>query len=76
MAFSHQNAFSIDFFFQVIEVKELRMFDETLLDTIPILRQQNDWVGGVEKWPFLQTFSTVFMLIRWVGFKKAKNILT
>ena len=32
------------------------------LGTIPILRQQKDWVGGVEKLPFLLTFSTVFML--------------
>ena len=30
--------------------------------TIPILRQQKDWVGGVKKWPVLLTFNTVFML--------------
>ena len=35
--------------------------------TIPVLRQQKDWVGGSRKWPVLLTFSTVFMLIRWVG---------
>ena len=40
--------------------------------TFPILRQQNDWVGGVGKWPCLLMFSTVFM----GGSKKAKNILT
>ena len=31
--------------------------------TIPILRQQKDWVGGVRKCPFLLTFSAAFMLI-------------
>ena len=38
-----------------------------VLGAIPILRQQKDWVGGFRKWPILLTFSTVFMLIRWVG---------
>ena len=46
------------------------------LDAIPILRQQKDWVGGSRKWPFLLMFSTIFMLISWVGSKKAKNMLT
>ena len=27
--------------------------------TIPILRQQNGWVGGSRKWPVLLTLSTV-----------------
>jgi hypothetical protein len=33
-----------------------------LLGTIPILRQQTDWVDGIKKWPFLLTFSTVFKI--------------
>ena len=40
---------------------------EITLGTIPILCQQKDWVGGSRKKPDLLTFSTVFMLIRWVG---------
>ena len=32
------------------------------LETIPILRQQKNWVGRFGKWPFLLTFSTAFML--------------
>ena len=42
--------------------------------SISILRM--DWVVESRKWPFLLTFSTVFMLIRWMGSKKTKNILT
>ena len=30
--------------------------------TIPILRQQKDWVGGFRKLTVLLTFGTVFML--------------
>ena len=37
---------------------------EDVLGTIPILRQQKDWVGGSRKWPVLLKFSSVFML-RW-----------
>ena len=33
------------------------------LGTIPILRQQKNWVGGSRKWPVLLTFSTVFVLL-------------
>ena len=33
------------------------------IGTIPILRQQKEWVGGLRKWSVLLTFSTVFMLI-------------
>ena len=32
------------------------------LGSIPILCQQEDWVSGFRKWPFLLTFSTAFML--------------
>ena len=47
------------------------------LGTIPILRQQKDWVGGFGKWPIFLTFSTVFMLSLWVdGLKKSKIMLT
>ena len=31
------------------------------LGIIPTLRQQKDWMGGVEKWPFLLMFSTVLI---------------
>ena len=41
--------------------------DKGQYGTIPILRQQKDWVGGTRKRPDLLTFSTVFMLISWVG---------
>ena len=36
-----------------------------------------NWVGGFKKWPFLLTFSTVFMLT-YVdgGSKKVQNVLT
>ena len=37
-----------------------------LQGTIPILRQQRDWVGGVEKWQFLLTFSTIYADVGWV----------
>jgi hypothetical protein len=30
------------------------------LGTIPILRQQRDWVVGVRKWQFLLMFSTIY----------------
>ena len=30
------------------------------LGTIPILRQQRNWVGGVNKWQFLLKFSTIY----------------
>ena len=30
--------------------------------SISTLRQHMDWVGGFRKWPFLLSFSTVFML--------------
>ena len=33
--------------------------------SIPKLHQQNNWVGGVKKWAFWLTFSTVFMLKSW-----------
>ena len=35
----------------------------TYLGAIPILYQQEGWVGGFGKWQFLLMFSTVFMLI-------------
>ena len=35
--------------------------------------KRTGWMDGSRKW---LTFSTVFMLIRWVGSKKAKNMLT
>ena len=31
------------------------------LAIIPILRQQKDWMSGIEKWPFLLIFSTVLI---------------
>ena len=34
------------------------------IETIPILRQQKDWVSGSRKWTVVMMFSTVFMLIR------------
>ena len=37
--------------------------EESGLGTIPILRQQKDWVGGFRKRHFLLTFSTVFTLV-------------
>ena len=37
--------------------------------TIPILRQQRDWVGGVRK-------SVIFADVGWVGHKKYKNVMT
>ena len=37
---------------------------EFYLWTIPIIRQQKDWVVGSRKWPVLLTFSTVYMLVR------------
>ena len=37
-------------------------YEPFTLGTIPILRQQKDWVGRVRKWPFLMMFSNVFML--------------
>ena len=30
--------------------------------TIPILRQQKNWMGGFGKWPFLPMSSTVFII--------------
>ena len=42
----------------------LRNISTPPLGTIPILRQQKDWVAGSRKWPLLLTFSNVFMLIR------------
>ena len=47
-------------------------YEPFTLGTIPILRQQKDWVGRVRKRPFLMTFSNVFMLTEWVGQKKYK----
>ena len=38
-----------------------------------------DKVGGVRKWQFLLTFSTIYANVwlgRWVGQKKSKNVLT
>ena len=40
---------------------------DLVLGTIPILRQQNDRVGGVRKWQFLLTFSTIYADVEWVG---------
>ena len=48
----------------------------TSLGTIPILRQQRDWVGGVRKMAILLTFSTICSDVGWVGHKKTKNVLT
>ena len=39
------------------------------LGTIPILRQQRNWVGGAEKWQFLLMFSTIYTDVVWVGQK-------
>ena len=47
-----------------------------MLGTIHILRQIKDWVGGFKKRQLLLTFSTIFMLTKWVGQKKSKTILT
>ena len=52
-----------------------RTTEEDWIGTIPILRQQKDWVGGSKKWPVLLMFDTVLMLIRWVsgwGIKRPK----
>ena len=48
----------------------------TSLGTIPILRQQRDWVVGVRKMEILLTFSTICSDVGWLGQKKAKNVLT
>ena len=45
------------------------------LGIIHVLRQLRDWVGGFKKWQFLLTVS-ILMLIKWVGQKKSKTILT
>ena len=37
------------------------------LGTIPILRQQRDWVCGSEKWHFLLTLSTIYADVGWLG---------
>ena len=37
-----------------------------LVCDLPILRQQNDWVIGVGKWPFLLTFSMYRIVRGWV----------
>ena len=37
------------------------------LDKRPSIYYVSNWVGGSRKWPVLLTLSTVFMLIRWVG---------
>ena len=71
VAASHDNNYVV----AVTSNNMVRIFFSPL-GTIPILRQQKDWVGGSRKWPVFLTFSTVFMLIRWVGSKKAKNMLT
>ena len=47
--------------------ENFQMVSTLALEAIPILRQQNNWVGGSKIRPFLLMFSTVFMLIRWVG---------
>ena len=39
------------------------MLPEIEQGTIPILRQQKDWVGGFGKCPFVLKFSTVLMQI-------------
>ena len=46
------------------------------LGTIPILRQQRNWVGGIRKMTFLLIFSTFYTDVGWVGKKKSKNLLT
>ena len=52
------------------------LFLVSQLETIHLLRQQKDWGGWVQKRTFLVTFSTVFMLIEWVGQKRSKNMVT
>ena len=42
--------------------------------TIPILRQQMNWVGGVRKWHFLLIFSTIYVEVLLVdGSEKIKK---
>ena len=57
-----------------------RTTEEDWIGTIPILRQQKDWVGGSRKWPVLLMFDTICTYAdkvgEWVGYKKAKNMMT
>ena len=44
------------------------LHEQIWIGTIPILRQQRDWVAGVrKKWQFLLTYSTIYADVRWVG---------
>ena len=44
--------------------------------TIPILRQQRDWVGGVRKMEnFADVQYSIYADVGWVGHKKSKNVL-
>ena len=46
------------------------------LGTIPILRQQMNWVVGVRKVAFFADVQYYLFYVGWVGLKKSKNVLT